>query len=435
MAFACGSNPMALEAIPADAMPARRQWRSVSPGLAYLGVIFIPPALFYFGLASSHTAGTFLVCLALLACRFARLYGADGSRGAPVLGDRGVVFAFGLVGLHLVIAATFEPLAPLRAAASLVPLGLLLLGGGTLASMLFAVPARRLHQGLRLCLLLLCLLAVLGVMGIAPPSSLAWRKPVFPFSEPSHFALAYVPLLMYGAVTTNGARRAAFLLLCVACTVLIQSLTLLAGFALVALATIRWHVMLLGLVLMGAVGSQLDLSYYIERLDFSGDRTNLSNLIYLQGWQMVGESWERSSGFGLGFQQLGTVPTEVPAAQILRAIREGDDANPFDGSFVFAKFGSEFGIFAFVLVAMYLWVAARSLRRLREAARDRSRMTPVGILAHCLIVSYFIELFVRSNGYFTPAALLLITAFGLLARERRSALSRTTLPVISPNAT
>jgi hypothetical protein len=222
--------------------------------------------------------------------------------------------------------------------------------------------------------------------------------------------------------------------LCVVCTVLIQNLTLLAGFALVALATIRWHVMLLGLVLLGAVAAQLDLSYYVERLDFSGETTNLSNLIYLQGWQMIGESWQRSSGFGLGFQQLGVVPTEVPVAQILRAIREGDDANAFDGSFVFAKLGSDFGIFGFALVAMYLWVAARSLRMLRKAARDRSHMTPVGILAHCLIVSYFIELFVRSNGYFTPAALLLVTAFGLLARERRSAMFGTTVPVSLPNA-
>src|SRR4051812_48103370 len=124
MAFACGSNPMALEAVPSDALPARPQWGGVSPGPADLGGVFIPPPVFFFRPASGHTAGTFLVCLALLACRFARLYGADGSRGAPVLGDRGVVFAFGLVGLHLVIAATFEPLAPLRAAASLVPLGL-----------------------------------------------------------------------------------------------------------------------------------------------------------------------------------------------------------------------------------------------------------------------------------------------------------------------
>ena len=84
---------------------------------------------------------------------------------------------------------------------------------------------------------------------------------------------------------------------------------------------------------------------------------------------MVGESWERSSGFGVGFQQLGVFGTEVPAAQFLRALREGEDMNILDGSFVFAKLGSEFGVFACVLVLVYFWLAYRSLRMLRRVAR------------------------------------------------------------------
>jgi hypothetical protein len=409
---------MALDAVPAEATPAPRVRRSVPPVVAYLGVILIAPAMFYFGLAANQTVGTFLVCTTLLALRFGRLYGADGVQGAPVIGDRAVLFAFALVGLHLTFVGLFLPVDLARAITSLIPLGLLLISAGSLGSMLFAVPPRSLHRAMRFCFLLLCLLAILAVLGVAPPSSQDWRKPVFPFSEPSVFALAFVPVLMYVAITSRGARRAAFLLLGFVCTALIQNLTLAAGFALVALATMRWHVLLLGLVLVGAIAASLDLTYYATRLDFSGDSTNLSNLIYLQGWQMVGESWHRSGGFGIGFQQLGVFGTDVPAAQLLRSLRQGEDINLLDGSFVFAKLGSEFGAFGCVLVAAYLWLAFRSLLTLRKVARGRPRIGPLTILAHCAIVSYFVELFVRSTGYFTPAALLLVAAFGVLARER-----------------
>jgi hypothetical protein len=412
---------MALEALPAGAAAVRRVRRSVPPAVAYLGVILVPPALFYLGLASGQSAGTFLVCLALLACRLGGIYGADGSRSAPVLGDRAVLFVSGLVGLHVLIAATFEPVAIPRAIASLAPLGLLLLGGGALASMLFILPPRALHRALRFSFLLLCLLAILAVIGLVVPSTVGWRRPVFPFSEPSHFALAFVPLLMYVTITARGARRVAFLILGFVCTALIQNLTLAAGFALVALVTMRWYVLPLALVVVGAIAANLDLTYYAERLDFSGDSTNLSNLIYLQGWEMVGESWRRSAGFGIGFQQLGVFGTDVPAAQLLRALRDGEDINTLDGGFVFAKLSSEFGVFACALVMVFLWFAWRSLRTLRRVARERPRIGPLTILAHCVIVSYFIELFVRSTGYFTPAAVLLVAAFGVLARERWAA--------------
>jgi hypothetical protein len=423
---------MAFEVMPAGPVPAQRVRRSVSPALAYLGVLFLPPLLMYYG-APNLTSGTFIVCLALLGCRLGRLYGADGSYDAPVLGDRAVLFAFALVGLHLTIATTFEPVALPRAIGSLVPLGLLLIGGGTLASMFSVVPARRLHHGLRFCFILMCLLAILGVARIAQPGD--WRRPVFPFPEPANFALAFIPLLMYVTVTSHGVRRAAFLLLGFVCTALIQNLTLAVGFALVALATMRWHVLLVVLLLAGAVAAQFDLTYYAERLDFSGDNSNLSNLVYLQGWQMVAESWQRSGGFGIGFQQLGIVDTEVPVAQIIRALRQGEDSNTLDGAFVFAKFGSEFGAFACALVVIYLWFAFRSMRMLRTVARGRPHIGPLTILAHCTIVSYFVELFVRSPGYFTAGALLLVVAFGVLARERRRrALTESSVPVDSASA-
>jgi hypothetical protein len=164
----------------------------------------------------------------------------------------------------------------------------------------------------------------------------------------------------------------------------------------------------------------LDTSYYTDRLDFSEDTTNLSTIIYIQGWQLIGESLTNSNGWGLGFQQLGLRGTEVPAADIIFNLVQGY-GNVLDGGFTFAKVVSEFGVLGFVAIGIYLRWFWTSFRQLRRAARsvpaDTARM-----FAQCSIVSYFIELFVRGTGYFNGTTVLLVASFWILyaARARRS---------------
>jgi hypothetical protein len=135
---------------------------------------------------------------------------------------------------------------------------------------------------------------------------------------------------------------------------------------------------------------------------------------------MVFEAWERSGGWGIGFQQLGVAGTEVEAAQILRSLRQGEDLNILDGGFVFAKFGSDFGAFGVALTAVYLALAVHSALRLRRNALGRLALTPTTCFSHCLIVMYSLELFVRGGGYFTSGSLLLVTAFWTLRRTRKA---------------
>jgi hypothetical protein len=284
------------------------------------------------------------------------------------------------------------------------------------------------------CFLVLCALALLAAAGVAVPSPENWRKPVFPFSEPSMFALAFVPLLMYACVTSRGWARLTFLLLGIVCTIFIQNLTLAVGFAFVAAVTLRLPYLLLFIGLIALGGAALDLSYYAERLDVSGEGENLSNLVYLQGWQMIDEAFDRTRGLGLGFQQLGVDGTEVPAAQILRSIREGEDMNLLDGGFVFAKLASDFGLLGILLGAVFLTFAFRSFRALRELAARRTTFAPALALAHCTILAYTIELFVRGAGYFTGGSLMLVASFVLLQSRRwrnskRPSLAARPLPI------
>lgn len=405
----------------------------------YFAVIALPPGLFYFGLSSSQTPGFMLVALLLLNRRFAgtpRHMRLNPAARIKLGGFAAVVLP--VVTLHFIVAATLQPVDVIRAAASLLPLTFLLVAGAALARTLVRVPGPALQQGLVRCFLVMCGLALLGATGLSVPTLLEeWRRPVFPFSEPSMFALAFIPLLLFVGVSARGLTRAGYLLLGLACTLLIQNLTLAVGFLLVAALTLRIPV-LVGLAAIATVGgAQLDLGYYTDRLDFSGEVSNLSNLVYVQGWQMIEEAWHRSGGVGLGFQQLGVHGTDVPAAQVLRLLRDGEDMNLLDGGFVFAKLGSDFGLLGALLALAYLGLAARSLLALRAAARKPGSVAPVLILMHCTILGFSIELFVRGAGYFTGAALLLVAALNVLAlRRRRHSVKRSpTAIVVSPTTT
>jgi hypothetical protein len=154
------------------------------------------------------------------------------------------------------------------------------------------------------------------------------------------------------------------------------------------------------------------LNYYVGRINFSEDTRNLSTVIYIQGWQLIGESLANSGGWGLGFQQLGLRGTNVPAADTIFNLVQGY-GNVLDGGFTFAKVVSEFGVFGFVAVGIYIVLAWRTFRQLRRAARG----VPSGaarMFAQCIVVSFLIELFVRGTGYFNGTTVYLVTSLWIL---------------------
>jgi hypothetical protein len=165
-------------------------------------------------------------------------------------------------------------------------------------------------------------------------------------------------------------------------------------------------------------GLPLELAYFTDRLDFSATTLNLSNLVYVQGWEQIQESLGWTSGWGVGFQQMGFRETEAAAARLIRFIMGGDDLNVLDGGFVFAKIVSEFGVFGVLLTVIFLVEAARCIRALR-AQRGGAAAT----LASCIVVSYGIDMFVRGTGYFVESTLLFVAAVTalMIGRNKRAA--------------
>lgn len=398
--------------------PGRRATGYAPLGPMLLIVVFLPALIFYLGLSSSLALGTGMAALLLVGVGWAATSAPGRSMAAPAVLVAVIAAA---IGLHLVGVAMHLPLDVARAATSLIPLALVIFGGCAMGHLLASAADAKIGRAVRLTFAVLCVASVMPALGVAPgmPNvEVAYAKPVFPFTEPSHLALVFVPMLMYCSVASRRLGRIVMLLLGAGVAAGLQNLTLVVGVVLVACVCLRSLALPALAVALGLLATQLDLSYYVERLDFSGEVQNLSNLVYVQGWQLLGEALERSIGWGLGFQQLGLQGSNTAAADLIFVLL-GDYANVLDGGFTFAKLGSEFGLFGLALTVVYLAYAWQAVRGLRLAARGAAPANASVVFAQCVLVSYCIELFVRGAGYFTSTGILLVAAFWILSQTTR----------------
>ena len=381
-------------------------------GSVLLVVLLLPTLPHYAGLASSMALGA--SAAALIGIGIAWQHVPRSRRGLAAFSP-GAMASFVLLAVvaHSVVSALRGPVDLVRAGASIAPLLLMLIGGGALARLFDAASNSEVDRALRAAFGVLCIIGGAGILGIAPPTAFPFVKPVFPFTEPSHFALAFVPVLMYRCVTSTGWYRLLYLLGGLSAALLLENLTLVVGCILVAVISLRFYALLGSLVALAFAASQADLTYYTERLDLSGEVQNLSNLAYLQGWQLIRESWTNSDGWGLGFQQLGIQDTNVAAADLIQSIIDGP-LNQLDGGFTLAKLVSEFGAFGVALVLVYFFLAARSALALRRGTDD-----PATTFAHCTLVAYSLDLCIRGTGYFSANVMLVVAASWLLAAHRR----------------
>lgn len=374
----------------------------------FLAVLALPAGLSYFEFGSSTTPGTMIVAtLAILLCYIRRPSCNIKINSRISFNFYATLVLLGIT-IQFLIASLFGQIDLLRSLASIVPLGLLVWGAGAMAQLISSSGPIAVDGAARALFWLMLIEALLSI--VDPFQGLGRSdKSIFPFSEPSFFALAFTPFFLYMCVVNRRARILlwAFVL---ATALILQSLTLIVGCGIVA--AICWPlrriiVLLIPMLLVLAlVTPSLELGYYTERLDFSRESENRSTLVYIQGWQLIMEAWSRTFGWGTGFQQLGIgVTGEVPAREYLQIVA-GEDVNMLDGGFVAAKILAEFGIAGAFCAALYLWISSRAIIFLRAAARMPGQYNAIMLISASFIVSFLIDLFVRGSGYFTGTALL-----------------------------
>jgi hypothetical protein len=395
----------------------------MSAFVALLAIIVVPVLLYYTGIASSLAAGTALVGVMAIFSQLSYLVRQDFP-GPAAKSDRGVtptvvvLFVVALIIAHGAVAWTYQPFDGLHFFSSLLPLALLMLGGCCVGELLRNTPDSSVDRAIRRCFLFFCLCALGSVLGLSPPGARPSPKPVFPFNEPSHLGIIFTPFLVFCCIRARGFARYAIWFAGIVVAAALQNLTLVASCGVAAFVVVRGVAFIPAALMALGVGTVVDLGYYASRIDLlSEDNTNLSALIYIQGWQLMGESLGRSGGWGAGFQQLGLFGTDVPAAQLIYS-QTGEAGNLLDGSFTFAKLVGEVGVFGMLLTFAFLRLWWRCMRKLRRVANGVPESS-ARVFAMCVIAGYIVELFVRGGGYFTSSGMLLAGALWIMAARDR----------------
>jgi hypothetical protein len=388
--------------------------------LLLLSVQLLPPLPLYLEVAPSMAAGTMMAALMVLfACLLNDLFLiVRRSNYVPIINVHSVAAVFVIATLilaHGIVADWIQPIDFGRFAASMVPLTIVLGAGIALGRALSACCGVRAEFVIHTSFWVLCGVIVLHVVG-AQPRGDVWAKSTFPFTETSHFALAFTPVWLYRCARADHKTGLWWVAGGFAIALFVQSLAMLVGCLLAAAVSRRLILVTAPAGVLVLVGLPfLQLEYFTSRLDFSGNVVNLSNLVYLQGWQQLIESLELSSGWGVGFQQLGVRGTQAMAADMIRALTLGVDLNLLDGSFVLAKVGSEFGVIGLLLIVIYVAFAAFCLQGLRA-----QNAGVVVTFARCVVVAYSVDVFVRGTGYFTESTMLLVAAIAVLVVNRKA---------------
>jgi hypothetical protein len=244
---------------------------------------------------------------------------------------------------------------------------------------------------------------------IGPPvfTPLNHPQPIVVFTEPSHFALAFLPFVGFFFVQLRGRRRWAVIVGALALSLLLKSTTLLVGILMILMSSLKWRQLVASLALCvgAALVANFDGAYIANRIVFSENMPNLSNLVLLQGWERAWLALQETNGLGLGFQQFG-VWGPMGNVQDLIFAMAGDNLNMNDGGTTASKLVAEFGIFGIGLLFGWIvwWRQASSF--LRTALRGREQPA-VLVFMNVSIVTLGVELWVRGVGYFSIGVFLL----------------------------
>jgi hypothetical protein len=391
---------------------------TAAPAAALFLAAVLPSLLYSLGLASSMASGIMAVSIlcGLIAAALRAHPHPSAGIGSAGLCALAILSAAAVSGSISVIMQDQANVARLWQSGIL--LAIALAGGLSLVRLIKAAGEQGAAGAALFVLHVLLIGGALALLGISPFARNA-PKPVFFFQEPSHFALSFLPFLLYGVVTSSVPRKLAYLGASLVLALLLKNLTLVVGIAFVALIAVSWKRVLLVLPVLALVLAVVDVSYYRDRIQLSASNTNMSALVYMQGWERASLNTEETYGLGVGFQQFGVVGLHGEISDTIYRLA-GEELNVLDGGSVGAKFIGEFGIPGVIALFIYflyllkrvVWLHLVSLKN--AASEDRRK-----VFFACCFVMFAIDLFVRGLGYFSSSGFLFLAALLWFAADAR----------------
>ncbi len=226
------------------------------------------------------------------------------------------------------------------------------------------------------------------------------------FSEPSAFALIYIPFFAFYLHYSRDFKTIGVIFLAFFISLLVQNLTLMVGIILttVLVKRIKITYILLPALCVSMViyiyGNLYDFSYFTDRLNFVNS-TNLSVLVYVSGVERAFLNLIDSNGIGIGFQQMGMNGIIGDSQKKLQLFDAGQ-LNLFDGSFISSKFISEFGAIGFIICVLYVLFTLYSVANFKR----KTKISAHNVLFYCFMISFLVPLFVRGAGYINPYVIM-----------------------------
>jgi hypothetical protein len=385
--------------------------------IAIFVVILFSPALVFFTFATSSQApGVVFVSLFIIALAFSKLiyFKIDEQFTIAII----LLFSiFTIITVHGMIAWYVQTNDLWRMFSSIAGAFICGIAAIIMASTLFKAPDDVIKGTMNRLFLILTAIALLGFLQIRPyEPAFATSNPIFPFTEPSHLALVMAPVSLAACVFNRGWKKAAIIATLLLTAFFLRSMSLFVGATIIGAVCLPLRLLVPGAMIVIFLTQSVEIDYFSQRVDFSVHNSNLSNLVYLQGWELLSDSLERSKGWGLGFQQLGIGQYNSPISDIVFRIVESN-VNIRDGSFTFSKISSEFGVFGIVISTIFLFLAIRSALNLRRSSLGISETKGGITIARAFLVAGLVEFFIRGIGYFSATMLMIIAATIFLSRQ------------------
>jgi len=142
--------------------------------------------------------------------------------------------------------------------------------------------------------------------------------------------------------------------------------------------------------------------------------SNLSSLVYVQGWQDAYLNLLNTNGMGLGLNMMGCGEIPLSAARGFIYERYGLYFNSEDGSFLMSKIVSEFGLLGiafYLFIFFQLFIPRKSIKNKNDYSAYR--------IAHVLIFCFLIMSITRGPGYFSGQIFVGLLGYFLINKISR----------------
>ncbi|KPU53063.1 putative membrane protein [Pseudomonas fluorescens] len=275
-------------------------------------------------------------------------------------------------------------------------------------------------------LILLIIFGWLGLLGVTQYGNyLRAAKGFPPFSEQSHYALS-VGLIAVAYTFSASKKEFIFIFInLLAQALLLPNLTLLVFCALSAFAfslrfRSKYYIIFLPPFLITTVWASFifisEVDYFSNRLSFQ-DSTNVTTLVWIQGWELAHKTFFDTGGLGVGLQMLGLDESQLTEASYKIQNIAGRALNIEDGGFLASKIISETGAMGFAIVLLYILSICKFIKNM--AWTNKSLKSGGGVndssrrraFLGGMLFAFIVEMFFRGYGYFSPGLFLVFSAW------------------------